>query len=145
MENGTPSKNELTTDEILFSRRGSGLLTTLASAGGGNDAPGGGGSNKGRDWSGLPEEVALAILDDESERKKESLLSILEESSAKFKEYLETRPEGWGPGLTHNARLPVCTQHSMPLTAVHSVCAAGSSRPRCSLASSLPLQASTAL
>ena len=92
----TPSKNELTTDEILFSRRGSGLLTTLASAGGGNDAPGGGGSNKGRDWSGLPEEVALAILDDESERKKESLLSILEESSAKFAQYLETRPEGWG-------------------------------------------------
>ena len=92
----TKQENELTTDEILFSRRGSGLLTTLASAGGGNDAPGGVGS-KSRDWSGLPEEVALAILDDESERKKESLLSI-RESSAKFAQYLETRPEGWGVG-----------------------------------------------
>ena len=92
----------LTTDEMLFARRGSDRSAELRgsiSAAANGAAGGGGGGSTHRDWTGLPEDVAAAILGG-GEEKQEKLLHVLDQTSADFETYLASRPEGWGQGTT---------------------------------------------
>ena len=113
----------VTTDEMIFGRRGSSRSNAgsqsraaLAELGGGaSDASsrdGGGGNGGGnesfRDWTGLPRDVAHAILAEvvdgggnggrgaEAQPAHEgSLLSVMEDTDRNFAAYLATRPADW--------------------------------------------------
>jgi hypothetical protein len=94
LEQTDGTSGKITTDEMLFGRRGSRAIARRGSRA--PSSPGlEGTSNAQRDWTGLPEEVAAAILAADSGQPQDNLLQVMEETDRNFAWYMQTRPDDW--------------------------------------------------
>ena len=74
----------VTTDEMLFGSRRGGAAHVQPDV-----------AASSRDWTGLPEDVATAILAADTGERQEKLLDVMEATTRDFELYLQSRPEGW--------------------------------------------------